>query len=765
MWMGSRGCVRGAVLAFGGVVLSLAAVGSAAGQATGVVTGRVVVEGTGDAIASAVVEVRETGTRVAADQNGRFRLPRLPVGPIRLRVSSVGFEPTDTTVSVRAGGTTALTVGLAVEPIQISGIEVDVLGPDLRRQSEMEQQAVREANPRDTGELLRQVTGVDAGRRGPLGLDPNVQGLMETQVASFVDGERRFPAGPARMDAPLTHVDPLALRRLQVVKGPYALTWGAGSLSAIRADTERLPPERPGSLHGNLTAGYDTNVNGLATSAGLVGESGIVSYWGFGAYRQGEDYEDGDGEIVPGDYESWETRGKLGFELGRRSRLVVGGGYQDQGPIDYPGRVLDAEFFEAWNASAEYALTRGSGTFRSLDLTAYANDVDHQMTNARKPSAAMLGVVIDTETKVTGGRAATLLGLDRWELEVGGDVYSADRTAVRRIRNAQSGMLMLEDLVWPDVRTTAGGIFVRADRAFAGDLDLSATLRLDLMASRADTLSEWFEANVADDDDNSSTDLSGAATLGFQASPNWRLLAGLGSAVRTPDANELFADRFPASKAQFAAEFVGNPALAPERSTQLDLGFESSYSAVTFQGNVFIRNVADYITLELTDFEKKLPISPDDVYRYVNGEAFFWGFEASAGILVARDWSLDLRTDYLWGEDVELDEPAYGVIPWRVAAGVRYEEPGRRFHGAATLTLAAEQDRVATSRGEAPTDGYATVDLRFGWKLTELLMLRFGVQNLLDEFYVNHLSSKNPFTGDQIPEPGRVLYLNFGVSF
>jgi iron complex outermembrane recepter protein len=733
-------------------------------QESGDVVGVTVVSELGDPVASAIVEVVRTGMRMPSDVKGRFHLARLQPGSVALRVSAIGYVPVDTTVTVRSGETTQLTVAMQVEPVQVSGIEVTVLRPDLRRMSPMEQQAVREANPRDPGELLREVQGVDASRRGPLGLDPNIQGLAETEIASFVDGERRFPAGPARMDSPLTHVDPLALRRLDVVKGPYALTWGAGSLSAIRVETEPLPPERSGALHGNLVAGYDSNVNAAETSAGFVGRSGLLSYWGFGAYRSGEDYEDGDGNLVQGDYESWETRGKMGLELGSSSSLVIGGGYQDQGPIDYPGRILDAQFFNTWNGSARFRL-RGSGTFDGLDVNAYYNDVDHAMTNVNKPSAAMSRVRIEAATSVAGGRAAARFSTKDWELEAGGDVYSANRNAVREIRMAATGALVVRDVVWPDATTTAGGFFVRADRAFSGLLDLSATARLDLAGSEAGDPSDWFLENVSRNTSSSNTNLSGAATLGVHLSGNWMLFAGAGSAVRTPDANELYADRFPASKGQLAAEFVGNPDLRPERSTQFDLGFDGSYSVVLLQGNVFVRKVADYISFEPTDLQKKLPISPDVVYQYVNGDAAFWGLEASASVLLSRSWTVNLRTDYLWGEDRYLEEPAYGIMPWRGTAGLRYDMPNRRFHGEASLRVAGSQDRVSTSRGEIPTDGWVTGDLRFGWNITELLLMRFGVQNVGDRLVVDHLNARDPFTGNQIPEPGRVLYLNIGLSF
>lgn len=455
----------------------------------------------------------------------------------------------------------------------------------------------------------------------------------------------------------------------------------------------------------------------------------------------------------------------MGLQIAPRSNLVLAGGYQDQGPIDYAGRILDADHFTTWNGSAAYSLDRETGSFRGLNVSAYYNSVDHGMTNVNKPSAGMASILLETSTSVAGGRAAALFAADGWDIEAGGDVYSANRDADREIRNTMTDVVMVADVVWPDVTTNAGGVFLRGDRAFSGLFDLSATVRLDLAGSTAGRPSDWFTDNVSDRTSTSSTNVSGAVTLGMHLSQNWMMFAGAGSAVRTPDANELFADRFPASKAQLSAEFVGNPDLRPERGTQFDLGFDGSYSIVNLQGNVFLRTMADYITLVPTDYPKKLPISPDIVYRYVNGDALYWGFEAEAGILLAPAWTLHLRTDYLWGEDRTLDEPAFAVMPWRGTAGIRYEMMNRRFYGDAVLSLAGRQERVSGTRGESPTDGWVSGDLRFGWRVTETVLLRFGVQNVADRFVVNHLNSKDPFTGAQIAEPGRIAYVKLGLSF
>lgn len=748
--------------------LVLAMPGRIAAQESAGLVGTVVTRTEGDPVAAVTIEVVGTGHRTTADATGHFRFERLPAGPITVRTIAVGYAGSERRLELTPGAVEEVILEIAVEPVTLPGVQVSVLRPDLGSQAILEAEAVRESNPRDPAELLRQLPGVDAVRRGPIGLDPVVRGLRETQVASFVDGERRFPAGPGRMDSPLTHLDPLAIRKIEVVNGPYALTWGAGSMSAIRAESQHLPPEQPGAIHGSVYAGYDSNVNGAAGSGSLMGRSGNLSYWGFGAYRQGEDYEDGNGEVVPADFDAAEARGKLGWEFGPQSRLVVSGGWRHQGPTDYPGRMLNAELFDSWSASGKYAWRNaGSSVFQGIDLIAYGNSVDHEMTNREKPTAEMSDVLVVTNTDVVGGRAAALLSPGGFELEIGGDAYRANRWAHRTIANRMTGMTMLEDLPWPDVRILAGGFFLRGDRDLGSRTTLSGTVRLDLVDASAnpDSVSDWFTQNVSDVTEVSETTLSGAISARFALGTHWSLTTGAGSVVRTADAMERWADRFPASKSQMSAEFVGTPELAPERSNQVDVGIEGSWSRVLFRVTGFVRRIDDYVTLTPTDFDPKMPMSPPPVFRYVNGSADFRGFEASASIAVHSAWTVRLETDYLWGEDRSLDEPALGITPWIGRAGVRWQKPGGRFHADGVLTVAADQDRVASARGEIPTDGYVTGDLRFGWQFTERFLLRFGVQNVADQFYVNHLNQRNPFTGDPVPEPGRVIYANMGWSF
>jgi iron complex outermembrane receptor protein len=638
----------------------------------------------------------------------------------------------------------------------------------------MKQREIRQANPRDSGELLRNLDGVSAVRRGPVGLDPVVRGLRETEVGTYLDGTRIFPGGAARMDSPLSHLDPTMIETIEVVKGPYALTWGAGNLSAIRAQTQQLKTLTE-SFGGQVSSGYDSNFNSFEESLSLHGNTGTFGYQLSGAWRTGNDYHSGNGTQVPGNYLSREIRGKVGYALTDHSWLNLALGYQNQQDLDYPGRLLDADFFNTYNLAANWEWNPQNSIIKSLEAKAYINNVDHGMDNDGKPTAQPdsnrmppfgLDVHVNSKAHVTGGRlAAELATSDSWTWEIGADIYSAWRDATRTIKRRDNGMLLFADLMWPKATITDAGLFTRAIHSFSDQLSTTGTLRLDLVSAKADTISQFFKDNVTTDLDATEINLSASATASYTLTDNWTLGVGMGSVVRTADASERYSDRIPASKAQTSAEFMGNPNLKPERSTQADLWMDAAYDSWNLSVNTFFRQIDNYITLQPTNLPRRLPLSPETVYQYINGSARFWGFEVSGGYRIIPELRFTAVANYLWGQDTELDESVLGVAPFGVDTDLRYESGRWPLFIEGIVHFVGEQDRASTTRGETPTDGYMTADIQAGGTIWNKVSIQLGIKNITDKHYVDHLNAKNPFTGHQIPEPGRIIFADVSVRF
>lgn len=739
-----------------------------------IVSGTVINEQTSEPISGANIYIPALETGTSTDQNGTFRLTSLSPGSYLLRVSYIGYETKRVDLTVSENDPQQLTIELTQSQAMMEGITVTSLRPNLEADEQLDQDQIRRANPRDSGELLRSVSGLDAVRRGPIGLDPVIRGLRETEVGTYLDGTRIFPAGPARMDSPLSHLDPMMIESIEVVKGPYALNWGAGNMSAIRVQTKSLQSlTKPFS--GKVIGGYDSNFNTIESGLSVFGRTGGVGYLLSGARRSGSNYSSGDGTTIPGDYLSQEIRGKFDVNTSRASGLTLSLGYQNQDDIDYPGRLLDADYFNTYNASALWEWTPENRLLRNLKARAYLNNVSHGMNNDSKPTAQpnpdrmppfALDVQVDTKNHVYGGQvAATFSGGNRWQLEAGSDVYSSYREATRTVDRRDNGMQLFLDLMWPEATITDLGFYNRLNYSFSEQLSATASVRADFVSADADTISQFFVENVSTDLDSRETNLSTSATLNYSISTYWSIGLGVGSVVRTADATERYSDRIPASKAQTSAEFVGNPSLDPERSTQADLWVDAGYDRLRISVNGFVRLMDNYITLTPTDLPKRLPLSPERVYQYINGSARFAGFDLSLTSRFLNQWQASGSLSYLWGEDTELNEPVLGISPVSGSFNLRYDMESEPIFLESTLQFSGLQDRVATARGETSTDGYEVIDLLAGWTISRSASLQFGVKNLLDTQYVNHLNAKNPYTSMPIAEPGRVLFGDLTITF
>ncbi len=776
-------------------VLSLVTTSSAAAQQTGIVTGRVTDAETGRPLPGVHVLVEGTddgsprGT--STGPQGRFVLGPLDPGAYNIQARFVGYTSRSREIDVPAGDTARVRVVLSQRTVGLEAVEVTAPRRAREAAEQIRRAEIQEANPRDAGELLRNMNGTSAVRRGPVGLDPVVRGLRETQVGVYVDGMRTFPAGPARMDSPLSHTGPSTMQSVEVAKGPYALTWGGGQLSAIRVETNDLfSVPRSEVLNGHVKTGYDSNVNSYDVTGTASGQTGALAYRVDGAYRQGDAYQAGDGTTVPADFLNRELRAKVGHELDENQRLTVGGGYQQQDDVRYPGRLLNAEVFRSGRGRLGYEYASGTGLVRSVKAKAYGYQTLHTMNNKGKVTYASedfpgppLRVSVTSDITTVGGRVATELApAPDLRLTMGADGYRAYRDAERPFRVVMNGEPKVpgfyeSDQIWPGVTLADAGLFAQATRLF-GTVELTATARTDAVwAGAAEEQVTDVYLDIAEPGDGSldadaldqqELNLSGALMLTAPLSEVWSLSVGGGTAVRTANALERFSDRFPANKAQTSAEFIGDPRLKPERSWQADLELRARYDRASFKVSGFARRLSNYITLEdAPDVEPMLPlpIFAEGPFRYTNGTATFSGGETSTSVAVLPSLTASASGSYLWGKNLETGQSALGVAPLRGDLGLRWEPPEGRFYIESTLSAATEQDRVANVLGETPTEGHVTVDLKGGAEVGLGLSLEGGVTNLTDTDYVNHLNAKNPYFGTPIPEPGRILFVGGTYEF
>ena len=724
-------------------------------------------DSTNAAIASATVSIRSADgahrATVETDTVGGFRFSGLSAGSYIITADAMGF--TDSELAIVLPVSKPMVVQLELATF-VQEVTVRAAMPELALEIEVEGRRLEDQVAQDVGEFIREQPSNYSVRRGAINMDPTVRGLQESEVAMFVDGTRTFAAGPARMDSDISHVSPHAVQSVRIVKGPYALSWGSGAMSAVQLETIK-PNFRRDGFHVGGRAGYNFVGNGY-TSDGYVtawGSNDKFRFTTFHNTRIGNDYEDGVGETVQADYESYDTRWNLGFALNPETTLEYAGGYQGQRDIDYPGRILDATFFKTQSHAVDLDWDRGAGG--QFYAQFFVNNKDHLMNNDGKPTAIDmpgrvppfgLDIALPASSDTIGGRAFYSRGAGEITWKAGFDFYNLEQNATRTLSRRSNGFVIFDDIVWPEAKINDIGGYGQVIYA-QGKTQVGGTVRVDGVDASAGDVSQFFLDNTEGDLDQTETNFSAAVNLSRQLSNRWMLSLGLGRAVRTANALERYSDRFPSVKFQNAAEFLGNPALAPEGSLEWNVGTTVVASGTIFGFDFFGRNIDDYITVILDpDIPKRLPLSPDVLYRYINGEAQFYGYEAYGSSGIGPNFDVRGSLSYVWAEDKTFDEPAFGIPPLKfIIAGKVKTEDGRRWVEL-ELTANAKQDRVATTRFEMPTSAWQRFDLRAGVDIVGGLGVRLGVLNLANETYATHLNAANPFTRMRIHEPGRAFY-------
>ena len=444
------------------------------------------------------------------------------------------------------------------------------------------------------------------------------------------------------------------------------------------------------------------------------------------------------------------------------------GGYQGQDDLDFPGRLLDATYFKTRQHTARYQWA-GDGFVSSFLGQVYATNKDHLMNNDEKPTGRdmpgrvppfALDIDLPTESNTMGGRVLIDGGVPDWGLRFGADHYSLEQNARRLVQRRSNGFLIFEDIVWPDADLQDTGVFAQAIYRGRDRFEIGGAVRFDVVTADAGEVSDFYRDNVVGELDQDEANVSLALSSRWSLSNRWMLTAGLGSVVRAASVLERYSDRFPSTKFQIAAEFVGDPDIEPERSTEVDVAVEYFTSSLQWGVSLFARDIDDYITIAADpSLPKRLPLSPPVVFRYVNGDASFWGGELwlEHG---PSDWlTWRAQAEVVRGDDDSVGEPLLGMSPDRLTLAVRGHTRDQGLWGELGLQLIDDMDRVAPTRLEIPTEGAELVDLRGAYAFDGGFEILLAVENLTDETYTRHLNSINPFTRERILEEGRTVRL------
>ena len=534
-------------------------------------------------------------------------------------------------------------------------------------------------------DALRDVPGAMVVQSGSYGAPTSLflRGGESDYVKVMLDGiPLNVPGGGVN----LANLGTADLDRIEIVRGPASVLWGADAMSGV---IQLFTRAGSGPPHGAIAAQggtFDTgNLSGdVAGGAGPWSFSGTASrFTSAGIYPFNSGYRDatGTGQV------RWERGGDRVALVGRYGNAI------DHFPTDAGGAAVDHNQF-----STETMLDVGldashpvSGSV-VLDVHPYAARTNSGYRNTPDTPADTSGFDFDASSAVITWRR----GVDaRADWRATNTVLVTFGSGVERETDDERSI---------DVSNFGAGV----ERDSAG-LTRGRTTTNGYAQLLADPAAGWSVQVGGRIDDNSAFGTFGTwrAGIAWQRIASLRIWSAIGTAFKAPTFGELFAS---------SAFEVGNSALEPERSTDVEVGAEGRLAAgkitagLTAFGQQF-RHLIQYVSAA--------PGEP----TYLNlGGARSRGLEATVAVTASR--ALRVTGHWTWLSTAVTDTgaaPSLGFAegqrllrrPSSSGGAVVEYRAGRTTLSAATTWVGSRDDvdynRSPAARVTLPS--YATVDL------------------------------------------------------
>ncbi|TLP71892.1 TonB-dependent receptor [Maribacter sp. ACAM166] len=714
----------------------------------------------------------QNGAATYSDYNGGFDI-NIPEGGTNLIISFVGYKTWEKFVKLTDNG---LVVLMEEAPILIDGVLVtgnEKTDPVLTIESN--DFARKIVQPRNVADLFQDINGFSLIKRGNYAIDPSFRATQYEQLnVQFDGGTKVMNACPNRMDPITTHVIPEEIEKIEIIKGPYTVRYGATFGGIVNMVTKK-PTSQDYGFHGNVDSGYESNGGSLVSMARLQQASENFDIMGNFGYRDFGNYEDGDGVEIPSSFRSLDYGIKAGYNFSSQQRLQAHWRRSYGRDVLHAGLPMDTEEDNSSIFSLDYKQKGLRGLVQHIDAKLYYSYVDHIMSNKKRPSFMMTDALSEIDATTAGGKVELKLKpSDKVALYTGVDFLgiARDGERTRIVKRNAMGVLPMPiqfiDKVWQDSYINDLGVFVESKYPISAKTIMTLGIRYDNVTSEIKDPAEDFQVLYPDLDKRREHNLSGTASIKYALSNQFILEVAYGRGVRSANMIERVINHF--TVGQDSYEYIGNPNLDAEVNNQFEIGFKGSLPLSDTNSDRFTYNTSFYYSLyenyivaviDETQSRKYMPalepINPK-VFRNLD-DAYKTGFEITGGIDFSEHFNFTTALAYVYAKNKDLKESLPLVPPLTTRFKLQFEK--EKFWINANYTITTKQDDIALSFGEQTTPGYEVLDVRLGFVPIKNVTLGLAVLNVFDKTYNNHLNfsfnNQAQFGTVPINDPGRNL--------
>jgi iron complex outermembrane receptor protein len=218
--------------------------------------------------------------------------------------------------------------------------------------------------------------------------------------------------------------------------------------------------------------------------------------------------------------------------------------------------------------------------------------------------------------------------------------------------------------------------------------------------------------------------------------------------------------------------YLGNLDLKPEVAHTLSMAINGASGIHRYKLGTFYQQVSDYIGVREVVTAPYNLLGHTRALKFENQNARLYGVDGSWKYQ-AGSWQFSSVVSYVRGRNTDRDTNLYRIAPLRLTMEAGYQSG--TWQNRLITRMAQSQKDVAiydfTSVGgtgpannELTTPGYAVFDWHAQWRVSKNVKVNFGIDNLFDKLYYDHLGGINRVTGGDIavgarlPSAGRFAF-------
>ncbi len=646
----------------------------------------------------------------------------------------------------------------------------------------------------DAGDYLRNIPGVTSGRMSGHGLEPVIRGQSRSQLNIINGGAFLEGAGPNRMDTSAAFADIDTADVVIVHRGYQSVQYGPGGSGGTIIVEHHAPTFPDGrNIKGRLDGAYESNGNIWSMAGHFSARADKIYFRLNGHFKDAESYQDGQGDVVNSAFTSYGGSAEIGYS-DEFTLINLGVSHEETRDMLFPGAGMDSP--DGSGTIIRGKLRHefdGNGLMQSLKIDIYRSHAYHRMDNFSLRNRMMMFRQAELDAYTTGGKILADLQVRDTKISLGMDIKNLNHNGQRNGHNMdRTNMTPVQSILIPDATIRNIGLFAEAVLPVTDKMQVKGGIRYDNVKSTADNahmkndlvmpgmmpmspdmLYNIYYGTAATD--RTENNLGGLLRLEYDITTDAAFYIGLSRSNRSANTVEryiasLMGDSIMPSGMVMNMSWIGNPRLAPEKHTQFDMGLGIRKPEWNILFSAYYDDINDYIFRDRAHGQEDI-LMTNSALVYRNIEARIWGFEVEGSARITDELKVFGNISYTNGQNQNLDIPLYQIPPFSYDLTLTYSRDiwslGSRLRGALKQNRVDSNPMTGSGRDAGETDGYGIIDIFASVEFIKQTKIRFGISNLLDRLYANHLNreSLNDATALRVNEPGRSFYFRIQSSF